>query len=479
MATTTVKSPTSRVLFGLARVDITPPIGIYHRMWGAARHHQASGIHRRMFADVMALAPADGSGNAMIRVNLDLVGLHPGWQEGIARSVSESARVALDDVVIAYSHTHAGGLFRPDRLPLPGGDLIPAYIEQLTARIAEASQTAVASLQPTVITYANGRCNLAANRDYWAETANGPVCGFNPDAAADDSVIVARVTDTAGQILATLVNYACHPTTLAWDNTRLSPDYVGAMREVVEAGIGAPCVFAQGACGDLGPRHGFVGDTDVADQNGRQLGYAALSALTALGNPLNDFHYRGPVISGATIGVWEYRPFDVGHLRASARFVGGAFTVNLPLRPQPERAALEAELADWEARQRDADTRGDAIAARDFGARAERARRWLGRLATLPEGESYPFPFSVYRLGDAIWITTGAEPYNLLQTELRQRFPTYTLLVSPLSGGAAAGYLLPQDRYGRGLYQEEAASLAPGCLEMLINAISAQIEKYI
>ena len=37
-----------------------------------------------------------------------------------------------------------------------------------------------------------------------------------------------------GRTLGTIVNYACHPTTLAWQNTLVSPDYVGALREVVE-----------------------------------------------------------------------------------------------------------------------------------------------------------------------------------------------------------------------------------------------------
>ena len=50
MSTTTVLTPTSRVRLGHARVDITPPVGIYHRMWGAARHDQSTGIHRPLLA---------------------------------------------------------------------------------------------------------------------------------------------------------------------------------------------------------------------------------------------------------------------------------------------------------------------------------------------------------------------------------------------------------------------------------------------
>ena len=84
-------------------------------------------------------------------------------------------------------------------------------------------------------------------------------------ASCDDTVLVARATDEQGRTLATIVNYACHPTTLAWENTLISPDYPGAMREVVEGATRAPCVFLQGASGDVGPREGFVGDVRVAD----------------------------------------------------------------------------------------------------------------------------------------------------------------------------------------------------------------------
>src|SRR5262249_49439974 len=102
------------------------------------------------------------------------------------------------------------------------------------------------------------------------------------------------------------VNYACHPTTLAWDNTQISPDYVGAMREVVEQATGAPCLFLQGASGELGPREGYVGDPAVADRNGRQLGFAALSALTSLPAAGTRFRYAGPIVSGATLGAWAH-----------------------------------------------------------------------------------------------------------------------------------------------------------------------------
>lgn len=476
MSTTKVEIPTSRVQFGLARVDVTPPVGIYHRLWGAARHDRATGVHRPLFSDVMAFGPANGDSISMLRVQLDFVNLGKAQHEELAQALAEVSGLPDKNIIITCSHTHSSGFFSPARAELPGGELILPYLKELKGKLQEACRQAVANIQPAIITYARGRCNMAGNRDYW-DDANGIfTCGFNPDAPAEDTVIVARITDASDRLLATVVHYACHGTTLAWENTLISPDYVGAMRETVEQATGVPCIFLLRPCGDLGPRDGYVGDVAIADKNGRQLGYAALSTLESMGPAGSDFAYQGPVISGATLGIWRYVPFTAERWERVSRFEGGSYTVDLPLKPKPDPVALQKEMESWLERQREADARGDAVAARDYGARAERARRWLGRLADLPEGTSLPFRFSVYRMGDAVWVTCGGEPYSLLQVELERRFPHLTLVISPVGGGFPVGYLLTADRYSKGLYQEEPSILAAGCLERLIDAIAQRIE---
>jgi hypothetical protein len=50
------------------------------------------------------------------------------------------------------------------------------------------------------------------------------------------------------------------------------------------------------------------------------------------------------------------------------------------------------------------------------------------------------------------------------------------LVVIVLTGGSRAWYLPTADAYGKGIYQETVAVLAPGSLEMLIDELAQRLE---
>jgi hypothetical protein len=475
-----VDTPQSICRLGLARGDVTPPVGIYHRTWGAATQDRSTGVHRPLTATALAFQPADGSGGEQLLIAVDLVLLGPREMEGLLGAVCARTGLTADDVVVAFSHTHGAGLLGLDRVALPGGDLIPGYLDALGQRVAGLAAQARQSARPATITYGTGRCRMAAHRDYRDEAGGEYVCGFNPAGPADDTVLVARVTDESGRTMATVVNYACHPTTLAWQNSLISPDYPGAMREVVEQATGAPCVFLQGASGDLGPREGFVGDPAVADRNGRQLGHAALAALEGLPPPGTRFRYAGPVVSGATLGTWEHVPQGAAEVAARQRWRRRNWVVDLPYRPGLRtREETLAERERWQAEEESARRAGDERRARDCRAQAERMTRWLARLPGLPPGPAFPLPVTLWQAGDAFWLAVEAEHYQYLQTRLRARFPGVPLVVVTLANGSRPTYLPTRDAYGKGIYQESIAVLAAGCLEQLAEAVGEQVSAWL
>jgi hypothetical protein len=470
--------PQSRCVAGVARSDITPPVGIYHRMWGAATHDRSTGVHRPLTATVLYLENPQAADEFQVVVAVDHCLLRPPEFQDLQHRVAAAAELPRERFVVFCSHTHAAGLMGYERCELPGGECIPPYLEQLAADLAALTVRARAAKQAASIVYGWGRCSLGANRDYYDEQQQRYVCGYNPRGVADDTVLTARLTGSDSQPLATIVNYACHPTTLAWENTVISPDYVGAMREVVETATGVPCLFIQGASADVGPREGFVGDLAVADRNGRQLGYAALAVWESLPAPETSYEYAGAVISGATLGIWKHVSADKSRRQACRTWQACQFVVPLPYRQNlPSAADLERERARWQQEERSARAAGDTNRARDARAMAERMTRGLLRIGHLPPGDCYPYIVRIWRLGDAIWLALSGEHYNILQRQLRTRFGADTpLVIGTLANAYDVSYLLDRDSFGKGLYQEDVSILAPGALETLIEAIADQID---
>ncbi len=463
-------TPQSRCRFALAWCDITPPADIYHRMWGAAKHERATGVHRPLRATVAVFAPMTGD-ERQILLAIDHCVMGAAEHAQLVAQAAEIGGVAKEEILVVFSHTHGAGLMGLDRASLPGGDLIPPYLNSLGEKAGALVKQCLASLQPAGIVYGCGRCSLATHRDFW--DGKQFVCGHNPGVPVDDTVIVARVSDDAGQTLASMVNYACHPTTLAWENTLISPDYSGAMRELVERDTSAPCLFLQGASGELGPREGFVGDTTVADRNGRELGYAALSTLTALPKAGTNFVYQGPVVSGATLGAWKHEKIN---LADKAAWKLQRWHEPLKYRPgQPTIEQTQAELAQFKSDEAAARAAGDETRAADCRAMAERKTRLLHRLHQLPPGDAYPLQVVLWHLGDAIWLGVQGESYSILQTELRRRFPDKIILIATIAADWGASYLPPRELYDTGIYQETIAIVAAGSLEQLIEAVAARI----
>lgn len=445
----------TRCRFGVATRDVTPPVGIYARSWGAATHEVAEGVHRPFAATAAVFAPMRGDEPTLALVAVDL-----GWfqylpdERELRATVLERTGLKDKALLVNMSHTHSGANLNSQLTDKPGGELIPPYIQHLTDQIGEAIVEARGALAPAWATYGTGRCGLATNRDLWDAEAERFACGYNPDVPADDTLLVAMVTGDDGKPRATLFNYACHPTTLAWRNRLLSPDYIGAAREVLERAYGVPALFLQGASGDLAPRDDYAGETAVADRNGRQLGYAAAAALESLPPPGTRLVYTGIVASGANLGTCEHQPCDDAQVRESEE--------------------LAARVHRVELRRKESLGVVDSLSGADSVQEREKALRRRFLSEALGEGPVYDMPIWAWRLGGALLVAVPNEPYSVFQVELRRRFAGTPLLVLGVTN-RTLGYLSPEETYGTGLYQEQQSPFEPGCLEQTIEAAAAAL----
>ncbi len=445
------RHPAFRGLVGVARSDITPPSGIYARNWGAASHDAAEGVHRPLTLTALAIQ-ARGDSDPLVLVDADA-----GWWRSIQLERRFRTRLLkalkLDParLIVALTHTHAAVPLTDQADPdWRGAELLAADLEQLHQAALDAVTQALQGARVATLAWHTGRCSLAAARDLADPDSHRArrICGFDPTPIADDTLLVGRLTDADGGAAATICNYACHPTTLAWENRLISPDFVGAMRQTVEHATGAPALFLQGASGELAPRHQYVGDPAVADRHGRQLGHAVLATLADMEPPGQRLAFAGTVESGAPLAVWRNEPDGACETLACR-----CLSVELPLKEWPSAQELE--------RQR---------TATDDRTLRERLRRKLNVRRSLGDGRTFELPVWVWHVGDAVLIGSMAEAYSWLQQHLRLRFADRAIVYLNHANGTS-GYLPTENLYDEDVYQVWQTPFDRGSLESLAQAI--------
>src|ERR1700681_637915 len=102
-----VDTPQTRCRVGVARGDITPPVGIYHRMWGAALHDRSTAVNRPLLATLLWLAPlADSSAgqDRQLLIALDHCIVDAADMALIQQAVSAATPLQPEQVHVALSH---------------------------------------------------------------------------------------------------------------------------------------------------------------------------------------------------------------------------------------------------------------------------------------------------------------------------------------------------------------------------------------
>jgi hypothetical protein len=255
---------------GIARVDITPPLGVQMAGYSSAGR-QARGVHDPLLAQ--AITFDDGS-RAVALVTLDLIFTLAEAEMKIVRDrVRASSRI--EDVIFVASHTHSGPVFfGMDNWNQKTVDAIVAAIDGARKNAVEAR-----------IGAGWGTTQIGANRRY--QPIEGPAVMWwrNSTRASsfpvDPTVGVIRIDHTDGRALAVLVHYACHPVVFGPDNLDYSADYPGEMRKTIEAAFpGATAFFLQGGAGDINPYYDKTPLIQEGERHmretGRQLGEEAV-----------------------------------------------------------------------------------------------------------------------------------------------------------------------------------------------------------
>ena len=183
-----------------------------------------------------------------------------------------------------------------------------------------------------------------------------------------------------------------------------------------ESNTGAPCLFLQGASGELSPAEQYLGDTEIAEKNGRQLGYAVMATLENMLPPKMKLSFSGVIESGAPLAVWKQTTFE-----PSAQLSAKMVEVPFNLKQLPPLTEIKQQYLDCE----------DRIM-------KERLLRKRGVRMAVGDGEITTMPLWVWQLGDSLLVGQPNEAYSEFQEQLRREFSPKAVAVMNLVNGGVA-----------------------------------------
>jgi neutral ceramidase len=442
-----------RLLIGVGRRDITPPIGMRLMGYGL-RTGPSIRVHDSLFATALILS--DGTQNVAI-VTLDVAIYCSPEVDEVRQSIGKLIGGTSRNVMIACSHTHSGPVTWDGLRALEtGGSSLEAneieYMLHLRSQVLAAVDEASTNLREGRMAAGKGQAGMSINRR--EKLPNGRVViGHNPCGPVDHEVGVARFDDNDGRPIACVVNYACHPTVMGPQNLEVSADFPGVVRRVVEQNTNAMCLFLQGAGANVAARRSISDNFADLEDQGAILGLEAAKVFRSLRTRriLQTREIResfGPQV------IWT----DHIEEEASIKYFGVLVRrVEFPLRPLPVFDDAQAELQRREVALRDMMATGQSGLPVTL-ARHQRdwAKRVLAEVRADRRHHTVSADLQVIRVNDLVLVGTPAEPFVEIGLALKAK----SSVANTFPVGYANGYFsyLPwPDAYADGGYEVEEA----------------------
>ncbi len=239
---------------GCAIADITPDVGT--ALSGFIFRENRPSLRIDDPLRVRVLAARHGAGVIHLLVNYDALGVSQILHEQVLKSLKGALGADFSETACVLTATHAHSA--PPTSPLQGeNEPDRAYWELLCDRTAQAARRACQSLVPVSLSFASVRIpGLTYNRR--ALLADGRVSmALEPDALVlergpvDDTLSLLLWRDARAHNVAALIHFACHG--VAMCEQAVTSDIPGHLADRISDMLGVPCLFLQGATGDVNP----------------------------------------------------------------------------------------------------------------------------------------------------------------------------------------------------------------------------------
>jgi len=242
------------------------PNGMTLYMAGGKPNRPFTEVHDSLF--VKAVVVSDQQTDLSM-ISFDCIGLLYPELIKIREMVKEKLpSFPVDHIVMSSTHTHAG----PDVVGIWGEDLGHSGVNEkhmklIVEKASEAIVEAVKNKVKAKAFYARGSFG-----DDWVKNISEPT-------ELDREVSVMQFKSKDGKNLATITNFACHPTIMDDATTMASADYVGGYYHYLDSAQGGMNFFLQGSIGGWVQPEDVPSSFENANKYGGSLGSYVMNLL--------------------------------------------------------------------------------------------------------------------------------------------------------------------------------------------------------
>ncbi len=439
-------------LAGAAVVDITPPVGGLMDGYGA-RRTPSQGVHDPLFARALVL---DYGGDGLCAtVSCDLLGMHPWITAEVRRAVHEAAAIPPDNIVIAAIHNHAGPV------GLRGGmfsRLDQDLARDLARKIAGVIVEAHSQRRPAVLKLGQATLDtVSMNRRH-------------PDWPIDPVLRLLLVDGDDGVPIASLLNFACHATVLSGANLLLSGEFPGAACRIVQQHSGAPCVYLNGACGNVNPVW-VRQDFDSVERVGQVIAGQALRLI-------GELRTLGPGQRAHNIRWDEFPAKPVPGRIVEPRLAAERLEIDLPLRTFLADEEYAARVSQLEAEVQTLAPASDPR--RQVMARLTRTQneRWAATWARhQPQTAAQRTELQAFSLGDGLSLLALPGEFFVETAEAIRAASGLGDLFVACYANDYIGYVIPPEAYDQGGYEAGVTFCPPDAEGIIVETALAALKE--
>ena len=237
----------SNFYVGMAKEDITPELGVPLYGYPASIIRNAEKIYDPLTVGVAAIKQDE---TALLLISAEICALNESDSKEISKAISKETGIDARNIIISSIHTHSGPITRTSA---GWGTSDDSYVFELfLPKAITASKNAISKMQPALMGFGTAETLAGINRREIDENGN-VILGSNPDGPYDPTVTLISFKTLDGANIGSIAHFAAHPTAAA-RNCSFTRDWPGVMVDRISEITNAPCIFFNGAEGDIAPR---------------------------------------------------------------------------------------------------------------------------------------------------------------------------------------------------------------------------------